>query len=31
MVEVSNQVIKEMKSAMGLSGTWNKISRVARN
>lgn len=31
MIEVSNQVIKEMKSAMGLSGTWNKISRVARS
>lgn len=30
MVEVSNQALKEMKSAMGLSGTWNKISRVAR-
>lgn len=31
MVEISNQTLKEMKSAMGLSGTWNKISRIARN
>lgn len=31
MVEISNQTLKEMKSAMGISGTWNKISRVARN
>lgn len=30
MIEISNQTLKEMKSAMGLSGTWNKISRVAR-
>lgn len=30
MIEVSNQTVKEMKSAMGLSGTWNKISRIAR-
>ncbi len=30
MTEVSNQTLKEMKSAMGLSGTWNKISRIAR-
>lgn len=30
MIEISNQTLKEMKSAMGLSGTWNKISRAAR-
>ncbi|MFV0340888.1 MAG: tryptophan--tRNA ligase [Parachlamydiaceae bacterium] len=30
MIEVSNLTVKEMKSAMGISGTWNKISRVAR-
>lgn len=30
MNEISNQTIKEMKSAMGISGTWNKISRIAR-
>lgn len=30
MIEISNQTVKEMKSAMGLSGTWNKISRIAR-
>jgi tryptophanyl-tRNA synthetase len=30
MIEVSNQTVKEMRSAMGLSGTWNKISRIAR-
>jgi tryptophanyl-tRNA synthetase len=30
MIELSNQTVKEMLSAMGLSGTWNKISRVAR-
>lgn len=30
MTEVSNQTLKEMKSAMGISGTWNKISRIAR-
>lgn len=30
MIEISNQTLKEMKSAMGLSGTWNKISRTAR-
>lgn len=29
-IEVSNETVKEMKSAMGLSGTWNKISRMAR-
>ncbi|MGK5595581.1 MAG: tryptophan--tRNA ligase [Parachlamydiaceae bacterium] len=31
MMEISNQTAKEMKSAMGLSGTWNKISRIARD
>ena len=30
MIDYSNEVVKEMKSAMGLSGTWNKISRIAR-
>lgn len=30
MTELSNQTLKEMKSAMGISGTWNKISRIAR-
>jgi tryptophanyl-tRNA synthetase len=30
MIEESNQLLKEMKSHMGLSGTWNKISRLAR-
>ena len=30
MIDISNQTLKEMKSAMGLSGTWNKISRLAR-
>lgn len=30
MIEVSNETIKEMRSAMGLLGNWNKISRVAR-
>jgi tryptophanyl-tRNA synthetase len=30
MIDISNQTLKEMKSAMGLSGTWNKISRIAR-
>lgn len=30
MIEVSNQTVKEMKSQMGLSGGWNKISRTAR-
>jgi len=31
MIALSNQTLKEMKSAMGLSGTWNKISRIARS
>jgi len=30
MIDASNEVLKEVKSAMGLSGTWNKISRAAR-
>lgn len=30
MIEISNETIKEMRSAMGLSGMWNKISRIAR-
>jgi tryptophanyl-tRNA synthetase len=31
MIEISNQTLKEMMSAMGISGTWNKISRIARD
>ena len=30
MQEVSNATVKEVRSAMGLQGGWNKISRVAR-
>lgn len=30
MIDVSNATVKEMRSAMGLGGAWNKISRVAR-
>jgi tryptophanyl-tRNA synthetase len=30
MIEVSNATLKEMRSAMGLGGAWNKISRMAR-
>jgi len=30
MTEVANETIKELRSAMGLFGGWNKISRVAR-
>jgi tryptophanyl-tRNA synthetase len=30
MLEISQQTIKEMRSAIGLSGAWNKISRIAR-
>lgn len=30
MIEISNSTVKEMRSAMGLSGNWNKISRLAR-
>ncbi len=31
MIDESNDTLKEIKSAMGLSGTWNKISRQARD
>lgn len=30
MIDISNDTVKEMRSAMGLGGTWNKISRIAR-
>lgn len=30
MIEISNATVKEMRSAMGLVGAWNKISRTAR-
>ena len=30
MIEISNETLKEMTSAMGLSGTWKKISKIAR-
>ena len=30
MNEISQATVKEMRSAMGLGGAWNKISRVAR-
>lgn len=30
MIEVSNATVKDMWSAMGISGLWNKISRIAR-
>jgi len=30
MIDISNDTVKEMRSAMGLSGAWNKISRMAR-
>lgn len=30
MIEVSNATVKEMRSAMGIGGAWNKISRMAR-
>ena len=30
MIEVSNATLKDMRSAMGLQGAWNKISRIAR-
>ncbi len=30
MLDESNDALKEIKSLMGLSGTWNKISRLAR-
>lgn len=31
MREVSEETLKEMRGAMGLMGSWNKISRTARN
>lgn len=31
MIAISNETVKEMRSAMGISGTWNKISRIARD
>lgn len=31
MNEIAKENLKEMKSMMGISGTWNKISRVARS
>lgn len=31
MIEISNATLKEMRSAMGLVGAWNKISRTARD
>lgn len=31
MQEIANATLKEMRSAMGLSGGWNKISRMARD
>jgi tryptophanyl-tRNA synthetase len=30
MNDLASDTLKEVKSAMGLSGTWNKISRIAR-
>lgn len=30
MIDITNETLKEVKSAMGVSGTWNKISRQAR-
>lgn len=30
MNEICNETLKEVKSAMGISGNWNKISRIAR-
>lgn len=31
MREQASQTLKEVRSAMGLSGSWNKISRIARS
>ncbi|MBA3721069.1 MAG: tryptophan--tRNA ligase [Parachlamydiaceae bacterium] len=31
MIEISQATIKEVRSAMGLAGAWNKISRIARD
>lgn len=30
MIEIANDTLKEVRSAMGLQGGWNKISRIAR-
>jgi tryptophanyl-tRNA synthetase len=30
MIDISNDLMKEVKSLMGISGTWNRISRQAR-
>ena len=30
MNKIADETLKEMKSAMGLSGAWNKFSRIAR-
>lgn len=30
MLDLSNATLKEVRSAMGLGGAWNKISRIAR-
>ncbi|MFQ5728957.1 MAG: tryptophan--tRNA ligase [Waddliaceae bacterium] len=30
MIEISNETIKEVRSAIGLEGAWKKISRLAR-
>jgi tryptophanyl-tRNA synthetase len=31
MIDITNETMKEVKSAMGISGTWNKLSRLARD
>jgi tryptophanyl-tRNA synthetase len=31
MKDIAGETIKEMRSAMGLTGSWNKISRIARD
>ena len=30
MADIASDTLKELKSAMGLSGSWNRISRIAR-
>lgn len=30
MIEISNETMKEVRSAMGLGGSWKKIERIAR-
>lgn len=30
MIAITNEVMKEVRNAMGIGGTWNKISRIAR-